>query len=81
MFLAADHVGTDVFVTGQLPPSVDLVTVTLPDGTVAKVAPIEGLVMYAVPSRFVQGRRLFLALSAFDASGKQIDQRGLGRSW
>ena len=81
LFLAADHVGTDVFVTGQLPPSVDLVTVTLPDGTVAKVAPIEGFVMYAVPSRFVQGRRLFLALSAFDASGKQIDQRGLGRSW
>src|SRR5439155_365559 len=79
LFLAADHVGTDVFVTGQLPPSVDLVTVTLPDGTVAKVAPIEGLVMYAVPSRFVQGSRLFLALHAFDASGKQIDQRGQER--
>jgi hypothetical protein len=45
------------------------------------VAPINGFVMYAVPNRFVQGSSLFLALRAFDASGKQIDQRGLGRSW
>lgn len=81
LFLTADHVGTDVFVTGQVPPPVDLATITLPDGTVAKVAPISGFVVYAVPGRFVQGSRLFLALRAFDASGNEIDHRGLGRSW
>jgi hypothetical protein len=81
LFVGPDHTGTDVFVTGELPPSVDLVAITLPDGIVAKVAPIDGFVMYAVPGRFVQGRRLFLALRAFDANGKQIDQRGVHISW
>jgi hypothetical protein len=33
--------------------------------------------MYAVPSRLLRNGDLFLALRAFDAGGKQIDQRGI----
>ena len=77
LVLNPSAIGTDLFLTGQLPASVDLVTVTYPDGSVAKVEPIDGFVVYAVPSRFYNGGGLFLALRAFAADGNQIDLRGI----
>jgi hypothetical protein len=77
----ADSVGEILVAAAEYEDRSSARPLTLPDGTVAKVATIDGFVLYAVPSRFVRGSGLFRALRAFDAGGKQIDQRGVGRSW
>jgi hypothetical protein len=77
LFANAHSSGGDVFLTGELPPQVASLTLTYAGGETAKVEPIEGFLLYAVPSSFVQGGQFFVAVRAFDAGGKQIDERGI----
>jgi hypothetical protein len=73
---AATH--GDVFVTGPLPPAAVEISLRYPNGEHVSVEPISNFLMYAVPHRFVNGPRFTLALRAFDANGRQIDERELG---
>jgi hypothetical protein len=50
---------------------------TYAGGETVNVEPTDGFLLYAVPSRFLQGDRLFVAVRAFNARGKQIDERGI----
>lgn len=68
----------DVFLGGQVPDQVASVTVTFPDGTVAGAKMEDGLVVYPIPAAELAGGRTTLALRAYDRSGTQIAQRGLG---
>ena len=77
MFVNGEPSPSDVFLTGELPPDVAWLTVTYVSGEVVKLEPLEGFVLSAIPSRFLRTGEAFVALRAFDASGKQIAQKGL----
>lgn len=77
LFLHLDYDGDDLFLTGQVPPPVASVRVTFADGTSTSVRPISGFVVYAIPSQHVADGRVFLGLTAYDASGRELDRRGL----
>jgi len=70
---AATH--GDVFFTGPLPPATTDVSLSYPDGESAKVEPISSFLVYAVPHRFIGGLPFKVTLRAFDANGRQIDER------
>jgi hypothetical protein len=80
LFLHLDYDGGDAFLTGQVPPSVASVRVTFADHTGTSVAPISGFVVYAIPSAHVVDGRVFVGLAAYDASGRELDRRGLRSS-
>jgi hypothetical protein len=70
---AATH--GDVFFTGPLPPAVTEVSLSYPNGGSAKVEPISSFLVYAVPHRFIGGLPIKVTLRAFDAKGRQLDER------
>ena len=70
---AATH--GDVFFTGPLPPATAKVSLNYPNGESSEVEPISSFLVYAVPHRFVTGLPFKVTLRAFDANGRQIDQR------
>jgi hypothetical protein len=77
LFLHLDHDGADAFLTGQVPPSVASVRVTFADGAGTTVHPLSGFVVYPIPSEHVVDGRVFVALTAYDASGRELDRSGL----
>jgi hypothetical protein len=77
LFLHLDYDRADLFLTGQVPPPVASVRVTFADGTSTSVSPISGFVVYAIPSQHVADGRVFVGLTAYDASGRELDRRGL----
>jgi hypothetical protein len=77
LFLHLDNDRADLFLTGQVPPPVASVRVTFADGTSTSVSPISGFVVYAIPSQHVADGRVFVGLTAYDASGRELDRRGL----
>jgi hypothetical protein len=77
LFLHFDYDGGDVFLTGQVPPSVASVRETFADGTSTSVRPISGFVVDAIPSEHVVDGRVFVGLAAYDASGRELDRSGL----
>ena len=70
---AATH--GDVFFTGPLPPATAEVSLSYPDGESAKVEPISSFLVYAVPHRFISELPFKVMLRAFDANGRQVDER------
>jgi hypothetical protein len=68
----------DVFLTGQLPPTVASVSLSFAAGKTLRVEPISGFLVYAVPHRFLHGKRLFVAARAYNTAGRQIGERGIG---
>jgi hypothetical protein len=77
LYLHFDRDRGNVFLTGQVPPSVASVRVTFTDGTGTSVRPISGFVVYAIPSEHVVGGGVFVELAAEDASGRELDRSGL----
>lgn len=78
MFIAAAEAGNDVFLGGTVPDQVASVTVTFPDGTVENAKTEDGFVVYPIPAAKLANGRTLLVLRAYDRSGAQIAQRGLG---
>ena len=54
------------------------VTVTFPDGTIENAKTEDGFVVYPIPAAKLADGRTLLVLRAYDRSGAQIAQRGLG---
>jgi hypothetical protein len=77
LFVDGTRIGNDAFLTGPLSPDVASVTLTYANGELVTVKPVAGFIMYAIPSRFVDDGRVFVAVRALDADGKQIDERGI----
>jgi hypothetical protein len=77
LFVDGGKVAGDAFLTGPLRPDVASVTLTYANGEMVTVKPVAGFMMYAIPSRFVHDGRVFVAVRALDADGKQIDERGI----
>jgi hypothetical protein len=77
LFVDGRRIGDDAFLTGPLRPDVAWVTLTYADGEMVTVKPVAGLMIYAIPSRFVHDGRVFVSVRALDADGKQIDERGI----
>jgi hypothetical protein len=78
LLISAAASGADVFLNGQLPPTVARVTVTYPGGSSASIAPIDDFLVYPIPKgRLANHNAIVVALRAYDADGNQIDQRGL----
>lgn len=71
------RVGDDSFLTGEVETNVARLTVTYADGEVATIPLHDGLVLYAVPSRHLSDGREVIALRGYDATGKQVAQRGI----
>jgi hypothetical protein len=68
----------DLFVTGPLPPAVASISLSFAAGKRVNVKPISSFLVYAVPHRFLHGKRLFVAARAYDAAGRRIGERGIG---
>jgi hypothetical protein len=77
-FLGVNVAGSDLFLGGEVPDQVASVTVTFPDGTVANAKTADGFVVYPIPAAELANGRTRLAIRAYDRSGVQIAQRGLG---
>jgi hypothetical protein len=75
--ISARAIDGDAFLNGQLPPSVDRVTVTYSDHTRSTVNPIDSFLAFPIPASELAHGDLFVALRAYDHAGKQIDQRRL----
>jgi hypothetical protein len=78
MFISAELVVNDVFLDGQIPAQVASVTVSFPDGTVAHAKTQDGFLVYPIPLAEFAAGRTKLAIHAYDRSGAQIAQRGMG---
>jgi hypothetical protein len=77
LYLHFDHDGGNAFLIGQVPPSVASIRVTFADGAGTSVRPISGFVVYPIPSEHVVEGRVFVALTAYDASGRELDRSSL----
>lgn len=67
----------DTFLGGEVAANIASLTATFDDGEAVKIAPLEGLALYAVPSRHLQDGQEVVALRGYDANGNQVAQRGI----
>jgi hypothetical protein len=71
------RVDDDTFLAGQVEHDIARLTVTYANDEVATIAPLDGLVLYAVPSHHLSDGREVVALRGYDAHGNQVAQRGI----
>jgi hypothetical protein len=75
--LGVEPAGEDVFITGQVTSEIATVELRFGDGATAVVHPLAGHVVYALPADELQHTEVFVALTARDASGREVARRGL----
>ena len=75
--ISTPRVDDDTFLAGEVENDVVRLTVTYADGEVATITPLNGLVLYGVPSHHLSDGREVVALRGYDTNDNQVAQRGI----
>jgi hypothetical protein len=75
--ISVPSVDGDTFLGGEVAAGIVSLTATFDDGEVVRLTPLEGLALYAVPSRHLRDGHEVVALRGYDANGNQVAQRGI----
>jgi hypothetical protein len=67
----------DLFLVGEVPPTVATVRIRFEDGAVQSIDTSDGFAVAAIPAVHLRGTRSVLELDAYGSSGKELAKRGL----